>query len=244
MLWLATWTGFVVGVAGLVLVAKPIPRLGVTNRADASVVMALGVLLSVVALTVPARQRQSDSPDNELQRIMPRYQFNEHHYAYIDARHNVVMDAVRNVTANEIRLFRTLTWIRRGGRTLPEGILNAGSDAPILDIATRNGFVWLHQAKNEIVVGTIIARPHGARDTLSAELFTRELPPGWTLATMNFFVVSLGPGRSYVTTETRVYANSDRRCRQFAAYWRVIYPGSALIRRGWLGAIERRAVHS
>ncbi|HYW41393.1 MAG TPA: hypothetical protein VE959_00970 [Bryobacteraceae bacterium] len=27
----------------------------------------------------------------------------------------------------------------------------------------------------------------------------------------------------------------------FAAYWRMIYPGSALIRRMWLRAIKRRA---
>jgi hypothetical protein len=243
MLWFATWTGFVVGVAGLVLVAKPIPRLGVTNRADASVVMALGVLLSVTALTWPAREQRGDT-DDALQRFMPRYQFNEHHSASIAATPDVVMGAVRNVTANDIRLFRTLTWIRRGGRKLPESILNAGTAAPILDVATRSGFVWLHQAQDEIVVGTIIARPRGSSDTLSPELFTRALPPGWTLATMNFYVVSLGPGRSYVTTETRVYANSDRRRRQFAAYWRVIYPGSALIRRGWLRAIERRAANA
>ena len=30
--------------------------------------------------------------------------------------------------------------------------------------------------------------------------------------------------------------------RRFAAYWRVIYPGSAIIRRMWLRAIERRAM--
>jgi hypothetical protein len=33
----------------------------------------------------------------------------------------------------------------------------------------------------------------------------------------------------------------DTAARQrFAAYWRVIYPGSALIRRMWLRAIARR----
>ena len=86
----------------------------------------------------------------------------------------------------------------------------------------------------------------GATDTLSAELFGRELPPGWTLATMNFHIrpdaeQAGRAGRTFVSTETRVYAHSDARRRQFAVYWRVIYPGSALIRRGWLRAIERRA---
>jgi len=40
---------------------------------------------------------------------------------------------------------------------------------------------------------------------------------------------------------TRVFASGPAARRRFAAYWRVIYPGSALIRRMWLRAIERRA---
>jgi hypothetical protein len=39
-----------------------------------------------------------------------------------------------------------------------------------------------------------------------------------------------------------VDAETDRAYRRvFAAYWRVIYPGSALIRRMWLRAVKRRA---
>ncbi len=44
-----------------------------------------------------------------------------------------------------------------------------------------------------------------------------------------------------LTTETRVFATDSRARRRFAVYWRVIYPGSALIRRSWLDAIKRRA---
>jgi hypothetical protein len=38
-----------------------------------------------------------------------------------------------------------------------------------------------------------------------------------------------------------VFASSPSARRRFAAYWRVIYPGSAIIRRMWLRAIEHRA---
>ncbi len=44
-----------------------------------------------------------------------------------------------------------------------------------------------------------------------------------------------------VTAETRVYATDASARRRFARYWRVIYPGSALIRRRWLRAMKRRA---
>jgi hypothetical protein len=58
---------------------------------------------------------------------------------------------------------------------------------------------------------------------------------------MNFLVTGDGAGGSRVSTETRVFANSVPARRRFAAYWRVIYPGSAIIRRMWLRAIARRA---
>jgi hypothetical protein len=53
--------------------------------------------------------------------------------------------------------------------------------------------------------------------------------------------VSPMSGGSRVTTETRILATDDGARRRFGAYWRVIYPGSALIRIGWLDAIRRRA---
>jgi hypothetical protein len=44
-----------------------------------------------------------------------------------------------------------------------------------------------------------------------------------------------------LTTETRIYATDASTRRAFARYWRVIYPGSSLIRRMWLRAVVKRA---
>ena len=123
--------------------------------------------------------------------------------------------------ADEIALFNVLTTIRRGGRKAPEGILNAGKTKPLLDVATSTTFRYLaDEPPREIVVGTHIAR--GIE------------------ATMNF-VVTPEPHGSNVATETRVYANDAASARKFAVYWRVIHPGSDIIRRMWLRAIKRRA---
>jgi hypothetical protein len=43
-----------------------------------------------------------------------------------------------------------------------------------------------------------------------------------------------------LTTETRIYATDAPTRRAFARYWRVIYPGSSLIRRMWLRAVAKR----
>lgn len=93
----------------------------------------------------------------------------------------------------------------------------------------------------ELVVGTVVIRPPGRFGPLRPEIFQQPLPDGFALATMNVLVTEVGPGRSRITTETRVCANSSGPRRRFAAYWRVIYPGSAIIRRMWLRAIARRA---
>jgi hypothetical protein len=42
-------------------------------------------------------------------------------------------------------------------------------------------------------------------------------------------------------SETRVHTTDAAAERRFAAYWRLIYPGSAFIRRMWLEAIRQRA---
>jgi hypothetical protein len=93
----------------------------------------------------------------------------------------------------------------------------------------------------EAIIGTVVMAPPGTQGTLTPEVFQADLAPGFALATMNFLVAADGRGRSFVSTETRVFANSPASRRRFAAYWRLIYPGSAVIRRMWLRAIERRA---
>src|ERR1035438_8826591 len=58
---------------------------------------------------------------------------------------------------------------------------------------------------------------------------------------MNFRLVERDAAHCTVITETRVYAGGAPVVRRFAAYWRVIYPGSALMRHMWLRAIKLQA---
>jgi hypothetical protein len=58
---------------------------------------------------------------------------------------------------------------------------------------------------------------------------------------MNFLVRPDNHGGSTISTETRIYANTPAALRQFVVYWRIIHPGSDIIRRMWLRAIKQRA---
>jgi hypothetical protein len=236
------YSGLLAAVSGLVLAAKPIARLRVRTRARGLAIAANGVLVAGLGLILPASQSRATGTSTHLDKFAPAWQFREIHSIKIAAPPARVFEAIKRVRADEIFLFRTLTWMRRGGRPLPESILNAGARDSLIDIATRSGFVRLADvAPRELVVGTVVLAPSGTHGTLTPQVFQAPLPPGFALATMNFLVTPDGPDRSVVTTETRVFANSPSVERRFAAYWRVIYPGSAIIRRMWLRAIERRA---
>lgn len=236
------YAGLVMVVAGVVLLAGPIRRrLGVSSSGGL-VVAGAGVLVAGVGLVLPAPESRISRVQTRLDEFAPAWQFRERHTISVAAPPSRVFDAIRRVRADEIRLFRTLTWIRRGGRSLSPSILSAGGRESLIDVAIQGGFVRLaDEAPRELVIGTVVMAPPGTRGTLTPQVFQSELPPGFALATMNFVVTLDGPGGSIVSTETRVFANSASARRRFAAYWRVIYPGSAIIRRAWLRAIERRA---
>lgn len=212
------------------------------RRGNAVAVAASGVALAAIGFLLPVPESRVRRAESQLDRFMPVWQFNELHTIDIAAPPERVFAAIRAVRADEILLFRTLTWIRRGGRDLPEGVLNAG-ERSLIEAALKGGFVTLaNDAPRELVIGTVISAPPGTTGELTRAVFEEELPPGFTLAAMNFAVAPDGHGGSHVTTETRVFANSEASRRRFAYYWRVIYPGSALIRRMWLRAIARRAL--
>lgn len=236
------YLGAIIAAAGLGVVVKPIRRLGATTRLRGLAVAAAGVVLAGIGLCLPVSESRVGRVETRLDEYAPAWQFREAHAIRIAAPPARVFEAIRRVRADEILLFRTLTWIRRGGRQQPPGILNAGSRESLIDVATASGFVRLAEdVPRELVIGTVVMAPPGTRGPLTPEVFQKPLPAGFALATMNFVVTADGPNGSRVSTETRVFANGPSARRRFVAYWRVIYPGSAIMRRMWLRAIQRRA---
>jgi hypothetical protein len=208
-----------VGTASLV---RPLALAGIRSRRAGMVVCAASLAAAALTLAWPASTERASRRATRLDEIVPEWQFRERHEIHVDASPERVDAAIRGVTAREIRLFRTLTAIRRLGRSGRESILNAPADEPILSVATRSGFEWLaDEPGREMVVGIRVAQG--------------------TLAAMSFLIAPDGHGGVNLSTETRVFADSDRSRRSFAVYWRAILPGSDLIRRSWLRAIRRRA---
>lgn len=227
---------------GLVSLVRPLRFLKIRTRRVALLVLAVGFALFVVGLSLPVFPPRLPGPRMAIDEVLPSYQFGEHHEILVKASRKQVMAATRAVTAREIRLFRLLTWLRSprfssGGR---ESLLNPSADRPILDVALGSGFVLLREeAGREIVLGAVVCCAPRIPPR-SAEEF-KALSGSLARAAMNFNVEDAGGGVSRLVTQTRVAATDAEAERAFARYWRVIYPGSALIRRMWLRAIKARA---
>ena len=196
--------------------------------------------LHFLALLFPAPEHRISRATSQLDVFVAVYRFNELHSLRMQGTPSQVFQAIERVTASDIRLFRLLVWLRRFGRSGPEDMLSPSDSLPILDVATRTTFIYLAKlTPRELVVGTYVAKPPDMRvRPTSPSEFQTMTRPGVTKAAMNFHARSHG-NSSMVTTETRVFATDDRTRRRFAAYWRLILPGSALIRRSWLKAIKK-----
>lgn len=58
---------------------------------------------------------------------------------------------------------------------------------------------------------------------------------------LDFTAEDAGEGWSTITAETRVMGLDQATRQGMARYWRLIVPGSGLLRRQWLDGIKKRA---
>lgn len=239
------WTGLLAWLIGFVCLVWPLRFLGIRTRSAAAAVLAASLAAVLLALLWPARAHRSEG-SLAIDRFLPVYDFHEFHETRVHAPPEAVYRAIREVRAEEIRFFKTLIGIRSFPSIFTRRPRERPDPRPILDIATGSSFLYLAQEPpREIVVGTI-----GRYWQASGEAFPKiETPeafkafdlPGFARVAMNFVVEPQANGESRVTTETRISAPEASARRKFAAYWRLIYPGSSLIRIGWLEAVRRRA---
>lgn len=118
----------------------------------------------------------------------------------------------------------------------------APPDKPLLEVAQHEFLVLEEDPDRELVMGTIVVCPEPLRiSNPRPQDFMNFDRARSAKAAIEFRITDEGAGWSGLTTETRVFATDAATRRRFAVYWRIIYPGSALIRRTWLSAIKSRA---
>lgn len=187
------------------------------------------------------------APPSLIDDLLPAFDFSERHETRVWADAARVYHAVNQVTPGEVRLLGLLMGIR----TLPARFLGRGSRRsdlrrPILDVALGAGFVRLAEDEpRQLVVGAAgrfwTLAPAQCVPLDGSQAFRAFAAPDHVKTAMDFRIHEIAPGACRVTTETRIAATDASARRKFGRYWRIVYPGSALIRRMWLRAIKRRA---
>ena len=228
--------------AGLVSVLKPLRFFGIRTRWQGLLVMGLSLLAFATGVDLPVSETRVGAPSTLLDEFVPAYQFSEFHSISIDAPKGKVSAAIWAVTPDEIRFYGALTWIRRFGRPRPAGALNAPGSRPILGTFLKTGFLTLADDPGREIVFGFARGPRGwAKSAAEFKALDQVQAPPLGKVAMNFRIQELDRTHCKLTTETRVYSAGTLALRVFAAYWRMIYPGSSLIRSEWLRAIKLRA---
>jgi hypothetical protein len=236
------YAGIVAAFFGLANLALPFRFLGIRKRALGALILAGGVALALAALSWPASRIRVVQPRTRLDEIMPEYQFFERHSTRIRAQPEQVMEAIRQSTFGDMKSLITLLKIRRAALRKASHENGAFSqDKRILDAFSASGYAS-GGSENEIVMcgGANIRLKHSLKvRTLQECADYRE--QGAVKIAYHFNVEDGGGGWSRLSTETRILALDASTCRGMARYWRLIVPGSGLLRRQWLDGIKRRA---
>jgi hypothetical protein len=184
---------------------------------------------------------------------MPTYDVSARYTIRIDAPPTdvyatlVSTDFGRPLVVRALMAIRLLPGLLRSPGTTWKRLRRAGptSRASLTDL-DRSDFVLLErQPPREIVLGitgrfwslsaaTIRVPPASFRDPL---------PAGFAQAAWSFEVTGTADG-SELATETRVRTADPETRRQFRRYWRVVSPGSGLIRHAILSQVRREAIAS
>jgi hypothetical protein len=159
-----------------------------------------------------------------------------------------VFTAVEAVTVREVRLLRELEFIRALPGLAATGRLDVPTlDAPLVLSFTRGAVLLGARPPAEVLAGAIgcFWRLAGNEPVVfgSPEEFLTFREAGFVKAVVGFRLDPRG-AEILLTTETRFAATDEATQRLMCRYWRIIQPGSNLIRREWLRAIRRRALRS
>jgi hypothetical protein len=234
-------------VAGILSLIYPLRFLDIRSRKMAAVLVVVALVLGVCPLLWPATLTVRAPRQSLLDDYIPTYEVSEFHSEMVHASPERIYTAMRETTFAEVKVFSVLMQIRRAAAGKFARV--RGTDVPIFTLLSRrgSGFVLLaEEPQHEIVLGTAgrFWLTGAARSVQTRDDFLTYNEPGSAKSAFNIKLEEQGNGWTRVTTETRALGNDPSSHRKMAAYWRVIYPGSATIRRMWLRAIKTRAERS
>jgi len=235
------WIGVILALVGIISLIKPLAFLFIFDRTIATSVLCAGLLVSLTSLYWPVPLYHS--PTNQKIDILLRdYSFNEYHEVKINASVEEVKHALHTTSVADIPAVLFLLKIRgiANDNDQRDKVIN---NKPCTDSLSTPEFKFIVTDPNEFISVMILKASAKALppEITTAEQFMAFDEPGYVKVAINFRFVSLGNKQTLLTTETRNLPITSKDRLIFGRYWRIIYPGSAIIRRVWLDALAQKA---
>jgi hypothetical protein len=173
---------------------------------------------------------------------LPEFDFVERHRTRVAAPPDRAIAAARALTMRDVPLFLLLMAIRDLPQLFVPGGRRVSLDEPVRDQFVEAGFAVLTDGEDELVMGGVgrFWRLDGGVRPVTAAEFTAFDEPGYAKVALNTTVEPLGDG-TLLRTQTRIHCTDEAARRAFGRYWRLVGPGSDVIRRALLRAARRRA---
>ena len=243
------WIGVIFIITGVISLFYPLTFLFILNRFIAILVVIGGIITSAVSLLYTVKVRHSQTNSQKIDSLLPDFTFNEFHEVSINASSEKVKQILQVTGVKDIPAAKLLMKIR--------GI--ADEDVDLSDRASNNligsntistpDFIFFVVAPDEwitvMILKSVIITNNANQPAPPAistlEQFTSFNEPGYVKVAVNFRFISINENETILTTETRNNGITHKDNRIFGYYWRIIYPGSAIIRRVWLDTIKKKA---
>jgi hypothetical protein len=240
------YSGVVIFLWGLVATILPRHWSGLPRRVYGVLIgTVLGFALCFAAFGWPVRSITTAAQTSRLDAIMPVYHFHERHEAVVHASQERVREALNQMSFADVGAMQALGRIRAAA--MRQRMNSSGKGAPptltIIQMIhdPRSGFFPLDESPSELVFGLAGKPWDNVRVRLTPEQFVTWSPSGTVKIAANFRVDDAGGGNTRIVTETRVLASDKAATYKMAKYWALIYPGSGIIRRELLNAVQQRA---
>jgi hypothetical protein len=174
--------------------------------------------------------------------VIPNPQYRICHSRVVGAPRSAVWDELHGVTMSALPLGRALEAVRLMPARLSGRKHRPLAGRSFLDVTP---IPVLYSKRPDAVISAGLSQAWRllggmTPPRLDAAALRGWSQPGWIKAGMEFRLEPTGLG-TLLSTETRVLATDPRTRRAFAAYWFLIRPGSAAIRREVLRTVARRA---
>ncbi len=243
------WIGLILTVVGIISLIHPLAFLFVLNRTIAADVVFVGILICLVSLFSPAILYHSKTNNQKIDALLPVYTSNEFHEVCINAPIEKVKQVLTVTGVKDIPVARLLMIIRGIADEdvdLSDRASNNQVGAETISTPDFNFFVvspdeWVTVMILKAVIITNDADKPAPPEILTLEQFEAFNDPGYVKVAVNFRFIRKSDDQTILTTETRNNGITLKDSHVFGIYWRIIYPGSAIIRRVWLDTIKKKA---